>query len=76
MYDTSARLERVRFDTITVFSESNGLVLFVFTDTQSHGCLFADPVNSLKLVKEAQGRNPPVYGPDLFDGVVSETGKR
>ncbi len=71
LYDTNARLERVRFDTITIFSEGNGLSRFAFTDTQSGECLFTDPVNSLRLVKEAQGRNPPVYGPDLFEEVVS-----
>lgn len=71
VYDTNARLERVKFDTITIFSEGSGLTRFVFTDTQSNECLLADPVRSLRLVKEAQGRNPPVYGPDLFDEVVS-----
>ncbi len=71
LYDTNSRLEKIRFDTITIFSESNGLSRFVFTDTQSGECLFTDPVRSLKLVKEAIGRNPPVYGPDLFEEVVS-----
>lgn len=70
-YDTSARLEHVKFDTITVFHEDNGRVRFVFTDSKGNDCLFTDPVNSLKLVKEAQGHNPPVYGPDLFNEVIS-----
>jgi hypothetical protein len=75
VYDTSARLEEFRFDTITIFSEGKGLARFVFTDTQSGKCLFTDPVKSLRLVKEAQGRNPPVYGPDLFEEVISEMKK-
>lgn len=76
VYDANARLERVEFDTITIFSEGNGLARFVFTDTRSNECLFTDPVRSLRLVKEAQGRNLPVYGPDLFDEVVSEIKKQ
>jgi len=74
-YDTSSRLEQVGFDTITAFSESNGLTRFIFADSKSNEYLFADPVNSLRPVKEAQGHNPRVYGPDLFDEVVSEMRK-
>ena len=74
-YDTSSRLEQVTFDTITVFSESNGLTRFIFTDSKSNACLFTDPVNSLRLVKKAHGHNPRVYGPDLFNEVVSEMRK-
>lgn len=76
VYDTNSRLERVNFDAITIFSEGNGLARFVFTDTRSNECLFTDSIGALKLVKEAQGRKPPVYGPDLFDEVVSETKKQ
>lgn len=72
VYDSSTRLEQVKFDTITVFHEGHGLARFVFTDTQTNECLFSDPVGSLRLVKEAQGRNPPVFGPDLFDELVSQ----
>lgn len=75
VYDSSTRLEQVKFDTITVFHEGNGLVRLVFTDTQTNECLFSDPVGSLRLLKAAQGRNPPVYGPDLFDQVVAEMKK-
>lgn len=71
LYDTSARLERVTFDTITIFSEGSGLARFVFADARSGQCLFTDPVNSFRLLKQAQGRNPAVYGPDLFEEVVS-----
>jgi hypothetical protein len=76
VYDTNSRLERVSFDTITIFSEGNGFARVVFTNTRSNECLFTDPIRSLRLLKEAQGRNPPVYGPDLFDEVVSEIKKQ
>lgn len=75
VYDTSGRLEQVHFETITVFQEDKGRVRFVFTDSKSSDCLFTDPVDSRRLVKQAQGHNPPVYGPDLFDEAVSSLTK-
>jgi hypothetical protein len=73
--DTSARLEKVEFDIVRVFHEARGSVRFVFIDSRSGNCLFTDPVNSLRLVKKAQGRTPPVYGPDLFDELASAATK-
>lgn len=75
IYAANAHLERVSFDTITILSEGNGLVRFAFSDSRSNECLSSDPVRSLRLEREAQGRNPPVYGPDLFDEVVSHIKK-
>lgn len=70
--DRSARLTRVRYDTITVFHESGGQVRFAFSDSVRGRCLFTDPVGSRRCVKPASGRTPPVYGPDLFDEMVKD----
>lgn len=70
-YNTNTRLEQVRFDTITIFDEIDDQVRFVFNDSAGNQCLFTAHMKSLRVVKEAQGRNPAVYGSDLFNDVVS-----
>ena len=65
--DTSSRVESIRFDTIYAFHESRGAVRIVFIDSRRGRCLWTRPVNSLQVVKKAQGRELPLYGTDTFN---------
>ncbi len=72
-FDTSLRLQRVSFDTITIFRQYEGYALFAFTDSKSNKCLFTNPVISVTPLKVSRpvSRRGPVYGPDLFNQMIS-----
>lgn len=76
-YDTKSMFEDISYDHVYVLDvpvlspSMNRLVRFAFVDNKTGDCLITDPVDPRKLTKKARGRQPAVYGPDLFAELVS-----
>jgi hypothetical protein len=78
-YDTSGAYETIKYDRVYALAvplqggysgNLTRLVRFAFVDSRTDGCLLTDPVDPRKQVREPSGRQPAVYGPDLFAEVV------
>jgi len=75
-YDRTGALNTIQYDRAyvldvpipnkTMFPNVSRLVTSAFADSKTGKCLFADPIDTRKVVKKAHGRQTAVHGRDSF----------
>lgn len=80
-YDSNGASQTIQYDRAyaldvpipnrAMFPNVSRLVRFAFVDSKTNDCLITDPIDPRRVAKKAHGRQPAVYGPDLFGEAVS-----